>query len=1035
MPRTSRITRDRDFKCPDCGRNYVAKTVRRHMRMGCPGTACRNSRLVQTIRAVLSDRPVLPPPGPRHYHRRQGPRTPPPRLPASPPPAKRRRRNRKRPASRSPSPNLPFDPLRELGFDARARHKDFALDTPGAGPAPREQPPIARRTIDDRPDARTRALLEQAPWLKGLTAVDIGRMQAMGDLVKKGAYKLPHGSLKLIRAFNYKVDTDISGRAFSKLPRAFPDELGTLPSEKIIRKRASRLSGFDPIRIHCCVRSCVAFTGIYENLDACPLCKEPRYKWNAEKEAWRPRRVFQYLPLIPRLVNMFRDPKTAHALGYRARYVSHPNTYSDIFDGAHYQHLRKRLALVGGNPLGHTYFSSPTDIALGLSTDGFGPFKSRKQTCWPLLAFNYNLPPSIRHRLENLLCLGVIPGPHSPKELHTFLAPLVQELEELARGVPAYDAEKDRPICLRGYLIACFGDMPAVAKLMCMKGHNGKYPCRACNIVGIQGAQLKDPSQLGSTHYTPLSRPFARSDEGPAQYDPLDLPLRTHVQFMRDAVYVDAAAGTPQEEPRATRTGINSISTLAEVSSIDFPVSFPHDFMHVMFQNIIPMLIDLWTHTKKKQNFGTGEEDYVIDTNLWASIASACASSGDTIPAKFGCRVPNLKEKRHESTAESMLLFATLIGPGLLRNAFNDNAYYHHFIFLVRLINKCCSHSVTQEDVGFIRRGFARWVENYEALYYKKERGRLQACTLPVHALLHIADDIEAMGPVWCYWSFAMERFNGSLARATISRRFPYSALNRRVLEVAQLGQIKAIYGLANELDLEDRRDTIVRGTRYDGYPGLVFAAPKRHKTLASSLQTKVANYVSAATGAPVPDIRRRLLTRRFDIWGRMQQVEGDLGYDLVRACSVTPSEHNQLRNASYIKYWTYASRWQWNRTRPRPVEDAVEGYGRVELFVVIDANFLQEVAGAANLIPRLDPLVLALVSPIPYLKRHHDANLVEYKMVGQNFITSELIDVRDIDCLVGRYKAFRPNQALYIVDRTTVVGRMDVLDDTVWPD
>ncbi|QRW10091.1 Transposase family Tnp2 protein [Ceratobasidium sp. AG-Ba] len=285
---------------------------------------------------------------------------------------------------------------------------------------------------------------------------------------------------------------------------------------------------------------------------------------------------------------MYRDPTTARSLGYCGRYESAPGVYADIFDGAHYKDLQRRQVVVGTDRLDHTYFSSPTDIALGLSTDGFGPFKSRKQTCWPLVAFNYNLPPSIRHRLENLICLGVIPGPNSPKELHTFLASLIDELEELAHGVAMYNTVHDRPFCLRGYLLACFGDMPATAKLMCMKGHNGKYPCRACNIVGIRANRLKDLDKLGNTHYAPLSRPFAQENEGPAQYNPLDLPLRTHVEFVTDAAYVDGAKDNAQESQRSTRTGINRISALAALSSLDFPTLFPHDFMHIMFQNVIP---------------------------------------------------------------------------------------------------------------------------------------------------------------------------------------------------------------------------------------------------------------------------------------------------------------------------------------------------------------------------------------------------------------------------------------------------------------
>ncbi|KAH7325404.1 hypothetical protein B0J17DRAFT_546877, partial [Rhizoctonia solani] len=66
--------------------------------------------------------------------------------------------------------------------------------------------------------------------------------------------------------------------------------------------------------------------------------------------------------------------------------------------------------------------------------------------------------------------------------------------------------------------------------------------------------------------------------------------------------------------------------------------------------------------------------------------------------------------------------------------------------------------------------------------------------------LLHVADDIETMGPVWAYWAFPMERFCGALTRVSMSRRYPYSSMNRRVIQLAQLAQIKMVYGLTEEL-------------------------------------------------------------------------------------------------------------------------------------------------------------------------------------------------------------------------------------------
>jgi len=88
------------------------------------------------------------------------------------------------------------------------------------------------------------------------------------------------------------------------------------------------------------------------------------------------------------------------------------------------------------------------------------------------------------------------------------------------------------------------------------------------------------------------------------------------------------------------------------------------------------------------------------------------------------------------------------------------------------------------------------------SIYYQHDPSRVSACPLTVHALLHIADSIKAMGPVWCYWAFPMERYCGSLQPAIRSRRFPYASIDHYVVEDAQLTQIKIVYNCAEELAL-----------------------------------------------------------------------------------------------------------------------------------------------------------------------------------------------------------------------------------------
>ncbi|KAF8607089.1 hypothetical protein BDV93DRAFT_406430, partial [Ceratobasidium sp. AG-I] len=194
-------------------------------------------------------------------------------------------------------------------------------------------------------------------------------------------HRLDADNMQTMQGLNFKVDANISAKAFGKLPQAFP-ELDSIPSIYRTCAWIASLSGLQAMHVDCCVDSCIAFTGPYKCLKECVYCGQARYK----ADPWNPRRqqahwTFQYLPLVPRLTRMYLDSEMSCKLAYRATRWSCADTISDIFDGAHYKNLLGERVTVSGTHLLHNFFSQPTDIALGLSTDGFGPFKSQKQIC------------------------------------------------------------------------------------------------------------------------------------------------------------------------------------------------------------------------------------------------------------------------------------------------------------------------------------------------------------------------------------------------------------------------------------------------------------------------------------------------------------------------------------------------------------------------------------------------------------------------------------------------------------------------------
>lgn len=281
-----------------------------------------------------------------------------------------------------------------------------------------------------------------------------------------------------IKMFNIRLKGHISRRLHEYIRHAFANRLKFHSPYKLYAHIA-RLAGICEDMYACCPNSCCAFTGALSEAQTCPYCKEERYDAHGRR-----RQIFRYLPFAPRLAALFGNPRSSELMRHRATYESGEGELSDVFDGSHYRRLRGRKVRVDGVDYDHCLFSNNHDVALGIMTDRFQIFKRPRggtQTCWPILAVNFNLPPTIRTHLMNTIPLAIIPGPKAPVDFNSYLRPFINEAKRLAStGVPAIDAIYNHSFTLRAYPISCHGDTPAIKHCMCFKGHNGIRPCRAC---------------------------------------------------------------------------------------------------------------------------------------------------------------------------------------------------------------------------------------------------------------------------------------------------------------------------------------------------------------------------------------------------------------------------------------------------------------------------------------------------------------------------------------------------------------------------
>ena len=92
--------------------------------------------------------------------------------------------------------------------------------------------------------------------------------------------------------------------------------------------------------------------------------------------------------------------------------------------------------------------------------------------------------------------------------------------------------------------------------------------------------------------------------------------------------------------------------------------------------------------------------------------------------------------------------------------------------------------------------------------YYQYKIECLSTCTLTIHGLLHIAQDIRNCGPVWTTWTFYMERFCNMLQRIRRSQAHPWSNLDISLVHMVYLEQLAVRFDLSDELArIDDRKD------------------------------------------------------------------------------------------------------------------------------------------------------------------------------------------------------------------------------------
>ncbi|KAL7309269.1 hypothetical protein PS15m_011378 [Mucor circinelloides] len=147
----------------------------------------------------------------------------------------------------------------------------------------------------------------------------------------------------------------------------------------------------------------------------------------------------------------------------------------DIFSGSVYRNLRDQGVV------------QKNDLCLLIMVDGFQNKLSPKNSSALVYCMVMNASPDKRYQTKSMISLSVIGGPGKPKDIMSFLKPILDEIHLLNQNGLCVK-KNDRVVFYTGFahlLLGCTGNIAGIAELMGHHGHASFFGCRMCQVQGV----------------------------------------------------------------------------------------------------------------------------------------------------------------------------------------------------------------------------------------------------------------------------------------------------------------------------------------------------------------------------------------------------------------------------------------------------------------------------------------------------------------------------------------------------------------------
>ncbi|KAF1801234.1 hypothetical protein FB192DRAFT_1258844, partial [Mucor lusitanicus] len=312
--------------------------------------------------------------------------------------------------------------------------------------------------------------------------------------------------------------------------------------------------------------------------------------------------------------------------------------------------------------------------------------------------------------------IAIIPGPRKP-DIFSFLFPVLQSLLTLESAGMNVAVGDEVVLTAKAHLLCVAGDIVEMTTLSCTSGHTAFFGCRTCPVEGESGVN-------------PLT-----NKKGGVFFPSNTLP---------------------------PNNGLKRVSPFTVLSSFHGAFFFPIDEMHMWGQGIGKQLWaiatddsakygitdPLWLDTNSRKSLGDHMESLVKTTNVYA-LSDIATSAG-------------------YARAVDFIEFIIHILPTTFAEILQLHHCCHALVHISNICNISLKQCITEDDLEIMQTRINHWRNFLTGSWFSNK-----VCTINQHYMMHLPDNIRAMGPMKGYSARVLERTIGLVKPRIKSRSMP----------------------------------------------------------------------------------------------------------------------------------------------------------------------------------------------------------------------------------------------------------------------